>query len=94
MQRKTDKDQTDAQLKAAQIETERMRIQSRMEMDGARLGAQIAKDQMEQEFKEGVETVRNEIEGTRIGADIARNIAAMQQQRESVTKKAVGESKE
>jgi hypothetical protein len=89
LQRKTAKDQTDAQLKAAQIETERMRIQSQMEMDGARLGAQIAKDQMEQEFKEGVEAVRNEVEGTRIGADIARNIAAMQQQRESVTKNAV-----
>jgi hypothetical protein len=94
LQRKAAKDQTDAQLKAAQIETERMRIQSQMEMDGARLGAQIAKDQMEQEFQAGVEAVRNEIEGTRIGADIARNIAAMQQQRESVTKKAVGESKE
>ena len=94
LQRKTAKDQTDAQLKAAQIETERMRIQSQMDIDGARLGAQIAKDQMEQEFQAGVEAVRNEIEGTRIGADIARNIAAMQQQRESVTKKAVGESKE
>jgi hypothetical protein len=89
LQRKTAKDQTDAQLKAAQIETERMRIQSQMDIDGARLGAQIAKDQMEQEFQAGVEAVRNEIEGTRIGADIARNIAAMQQQRESVTKNAV-----
>jgi hypothetical protein len=94
LQRKTAKDQMDAQLKAAQIETERMRIQNQSEIDGARLGAQIAKDQMEQEFQAGVEAVRNEIEGTRIGADIARNIAAMQQQRESVTKKAVGESKE
>jgi hypothetical protein len=89
LQRKTAKDQTDAQLKAAQIETERMRIQSQMEMDGARLGAQIAKDQMEQEFQQGVEAVRHEIEGTRIGADIARNIAAMQQQREQTTAKAV-----
>jgi hypothetical protein len=44
---------------------------------------------MEQEFQAGVEAVRNEIEGTRIGADIARNIAAMQQQREQVTAKAV-----
>jgi hypothetical protein len=89
LQRKTAKDQTDAQLKAAQIETERMRIQSQMDIDGARLGAQIAKDQMEQEFQAGVEAVRNEIEGTRIGADIARNIAAMQQQREQTTAKAV-----
>jgi hypothetical protein len=94
LQRKTAKDQMDAQLKAAQIDTERMRIQNQSEIDGARLGAQIAKDQMEQEFQAGVEAVRNEIEGTRIGDDIARNIAAMQQQRESVTKKAVGESKE
>ena len=89
LQRKTAKDQTDAQLKAAQIETERMRIQGQMDLDGARLGAQIAKDQMEQEFQAGVEAVRNEIEGTRIGADIARNIAAMQQQREQTTAKAV-----
>ena len=89
LQRKTAKDQSDAQLKAAQIETERMRIQGQMDIDGARLGAQIAKDQMEQEFQAGVEAVRNEIEGTRIGADIARNIAAMQQQREQVTAKAV-----
>jgi hypothetical protein len=89
LQRKAAKDQTDAQLKAAQIETERMRIQSQMDIDGARLGAQIAKDQMEQEFQAGVEAVRNEIEGTRIGADIARNIAAMQQQREQTTAKAV-----
>jgi hypothetical protein len=66
-----------------------MRIQGQMDIDGARLGAQIAKDQMEQEFQAGVEAVRNEIEGTRIGADIARNIAAMQQQREQVTAKAV-----
>lgn len=89
LQRKTAKDQMDAQLKAAQIETERMRIQNQSEIDGARLGAQIAKDQMEQEFQAGVEAVRNEIEGTRIGADIARNIAAMQQQREQTTAKAV-----
>ena len=64
-----------------------MRIQSQVELDGARLGAQIAKDQTEQEFKEGVEAVRNEIEGTRMGVDIARNIAAMQQQSEQATQK-------
>jgi hypothetical protein len=89
LQRKAAKDQQDAQLKAAQIETERMRIQAQMDLDGARLGAQIAKDQMEQEFKQGVEAVRNEVEGTRIGADIARNIAAMQQQREQMTAQAM-----
>ena len=87
LQRKAQKDQIDAQLRAAQIETERMRIQSQVELDGARLGAQIAKDQTEQEFKEGVEAVRNEIEGTRMGVDIARNITAMQQQSEQATQK-------
>ena len=93
LQRKTAKDQMDAQLKAAQIETERMRIQNQSEIDGARLGAQIAKDQMEQEFQAGVEAVRNEIEGTRIGADIARNIAAMQQQQEQATARAINQPK-
>lgn len=74
VQRKAQKDQIDAQIRAAQIETERMRIETQAEIDGARLGAQIAKDRTEQEFKEGVEAVRQEIEGTRIGVDIARSI--------------------
>jgi hypothetical protein len=75
VQRKAQKDQVDAQLKAAQIETERMRIETQAEVDGARLGAQIAKDQTEQEFKEAVEAVKQEIEGTRIGVDMARSLA-------------------
>jgi hypothetical protein len=73
IQRKAQKDQIDAQLKAAQIENEKLRIQLQNQMDQQRLSAQVAKDQTEQEFREASEAVRNEIEGTRLGVDIARS---------------------
>lgn len=72
LQRKAAKDQSDAGFKAAQIETERMRIQSQAKLDSAKLNAQIAKDQIEQQFKSDVETARQEMEGTLMGANIAR----------------------
>jgi len=75
VQRKAQKDKSDAQLKAAQIETERMRIQNQSEIDGARLGAQIAKDQTEQQFKQAVQAVDQEIEGARLGVQIAQQKA-------------------
>ena len=78
VQRKAQKDQTDAQLKSAQIETERMRIQQQAEIDGARLGAQIAKDQTEQQFKQAVQAVDEQIEGTRLGVQIAQQTAQQQ----------------
>jgi hypothetical protein len=74
VQRKAQKDQMDAQLKAAQIETERMRIETQAEVDGARLGAQIAKDQTEQEFKEATEAVRQEIEGVKMGFNMTKEM--------------------
>ena len=74
VQRKAQKDQMDAQLKAQQIETERMRIQTQAEIDGARLGAQIAREQTEQQFKEGVEAVKQEVDGFRMGIDLAREM--------------------
>jgi len=74
VQRKAQKDQMDAQLKAAQIETERMRIETQAEVDGARLGAQIAKDQTEQEFKEATEAVRQEIEGVKLGFNMTKEM--------------------
>ena len=77
VQRKAQKDQVDAQLKAAQIETERMRIETQAEVDGARLGAQIAKDQTEQEFKEATEAVRQEIEGVKMGFDMSKEMEAL-----------------
>ncbi len=74
VQRKAQKDQIDAQLKAQQIQTEQMRIQTQAEIDGARLGAQIAREQTEQQFKEGVEAVKQEVEGFRMGVDLAREM--------------------
>jgi hypothetical protein len=74
LQRKAQKDQIDAQLKAQQIQTEQMRIQTQAEIDGARLGAQIAREQTEQQFKEGVEAVKQEVEGFRMGIDLARDM--------------------
>ena len=74
VQRKAQKDQIDAQLKVQQIQTEQMRIQTQAEIDGARLGAQIAREQTEQQFKEGVEAVKQEVEGFRMGIDLAREM--------------------
>ena len=51
-----------------------MRIQTQAEIDGARLGAQIAREQAEQQFKEGVEAVKQEVEGFRMGVDLAREM--------------------
>ena len=74
LQRKAQKDQIDAQLKAQQIQTEQMRIQTQAEIDGARLGAQIAREQTEQQFREGVEAVKQEVDGFRMGIDLAREM--------------------
>ena len=74
VQRKAQKDQIDAQLKAQQIQTEQMRIQTQAEIDGARLGAQIAREQTEQQFREGVEAVKQEVDGFRMGIDLAREM--------------------
>jgi hypothetical protein len=74
LQRKAQKDQIDAQLKAQQIQTEQMRIQTQAEIDGARLGAQIAREQTEQQFREGMEAVKQEVEGFRMGVDLAREM--------------------
>jgi hypothetical protein len=78
VQRKAQKDQMDGQLRFAQIETERMRIEQQAEIDGARLGAQIAKDQTQQEFQESVEAVKQEIEGTRMGMELGRSMEQAQ----------------
>lgn len=66
--RKTQKDQIDAQLKKEQIEVEKMRIASQEEIEGTKLGIKVAKDKEEMQFKQ-------ELEGTRIGVDIAKSRA-------------------
>ncbi len=65
IERKSKKDATDAAAKADQIETERERIKAQAEIEGARLGIEVAK------AKEDMKG-RFEAEGVRLGVDMAR----------------------
>jgi hypothetical protein len=56
VQRKAAKDQMDAQLRMQQQQIEQQRIATQTEVEGAKLGAQIAKDKTQKEFDEA--TVR------------------------------------
>jgi hypothetical protein len=67
VQRKTQKDQIDAQMRMAQIETERRRIATQTEVEGAKLGAQIAKDKTQKEFDEATRAVDMQIKGVELG---------------------------
>ena len=66
VQRKAQKDQVDAQLKAAQLALEKERIETQAEIEGNKLGAKIAKE------KEELES-RLEADGTRLGVEIAKS---------------------
>jgi hypothetical protein len=66
VQRKVQKDQTDAQLRAEQLKLEEKRIETQSELEGAKLGAKLAKE------KEELDT-RNEMEGTKLGYEMAKN---------------------
>jgi hypothetical protein len=66
VQRKTLKDQTDAQLKNRQLDIEELRIASNEEIEGTKLGVKMAKDKDAQDFTE-------ELEGTKLGIEIARS---------------------
>ena len=66
VQRKAQKDQIDAQLKAAQLALEKERIETQAEIEGNKLGAKIAKE------KEELES-RLEADGTRLGVEIAKS---------------------
>ena len=67
VQRKAQKDQIDAQMRMAQIETERQRIATQTEVEGAKLGAQIAKDKTQKEFDEATRAVDMQIKGVELG---------------------------
>jgi hypothetical protein len=67
VQRKAQKDQVDAQMRVAQIETERQRIATQTEVEGAKLGAQIAKDKTQKEFDEATRAVDMQIKGVELG---------------------------
>jgi len=63
-QRKTAKDQVDAQLKAEQLAIDRQRVEGTLEIEGTRLGATIAKDKDAADRK-------TEYDGTKLGVDMA-----------------------
>ena len=67
VQRKAQKEQIDAQMRMAQIETERQRIATQTEVEGAKLGAQIAKDKTQKEFDEATRAVDMQIKGVELG---------------------------
>jgi len=66
VQRKVQKDQVDAQLRAAQLALEKERIETQAEIEGNKLGAKISKE------KDEIES-RLEADGTRLGVEIAKS---------------------
>jgi hypothetical protein len=67
VQRKAAKDQMDAQLRMQQQQIEQQRIATQAEVEGAKLGAQIAKDKTQQEFDAAARAVDEQIKGVELG---------------------------
>lgn len=77
VERKKQKDIMDAAARADQLEIERMRVEKQAEIDGAKLGVQIAKSRAEGAAK-------NEAEGIKLGLEMGRVLReAKQPKRES-----------
>ena len=74
LERKKQKDILDATAKADQIENERLRIEKQAEIDGAKLGVQIAKARAEGAAK-------NEAEGIKLGLEMGRVLREQKQPR-------------
>jgi hypothetical protein len=74
LERKKQKDILDATAKADQIENERLRIEKQAEIDGAKLGVQIAKARAEGAAK-------NEAEGIKLGLEMGRVLREQNQER-------------
>jgi hypothetical protein len=72
----------DAAIKADEIKLREMEIRSRQELEGARLGVDVAKEKRltEQKIREASE--RMELEGAKLGASIARDRAMAEQNRQ------------
>jgi hypothetical protein len=67
VQRKAAKDQMDAQLRMQQQQIEQQRIATQTEVEGAKLGAQIAKDKTQKDFDEATRAVDMQIKGVELG---------------------------
>jgi hypothetical protein len=87
LQRKATKDQTDAQLKAAQLELEKQRISSqerqaqaqiaaKNDLEGTKLGIEIAKE-------ERLQANRNDLEEAKLGVQIAQIMRPQSPKKES-----------
>jgi hypothetical protein len=87
LQRKAAKDQTDAQLKAAQLEIEKQRIDSqerqaqaqieaKNELEGTRIGIEVAKE-------ERLQANRNDLEEAKLGVQIAQIMRPQSPKKES-----------
>ena len=79
-QRKAAKDQMDAQLKMSQQQIEQQRIAQQAEIEGAKLGAQIARERTQQEFEEATRAADQEIKGFEIGMSLAEKMGQPPQQ--------------
>ena len=79
LQRKAQKDQMDAQLKMSQQQIEQQRIATQAEIEGAKLGAQIARERTEQEFDAATQAVDAQIKGAELGLKLGE--AAMPRQK-------------
>jgi hypothetical protein len=74
VQRKAAKDQMDAQLRMQQQQIEQQRIATQTEVEGAKLGAQIAKDKTQKEFDEATRAVDMQIKGVELGLKIGEKM--------------------
>ena len=79
LQRKAAKDQMDAQLKTQQQQIEQQRIASQAEIEGAKLGAQIARERTQQEFDEATRAVDSQIKGVELGLKMGEAMQPPQQ---------------
>ena len=79
LQRKAAKDQMDAQLKMQQQQIEQQRIASQAEIEGAKLGAQIARERTQQEFDEATRAVDSQIKGVELGLKMGEAMQPPQQ---------------
>jgi hypothetical protein len=80
VQRKAAKDQMDAQLKQAQLLTEQARVAQQAEIEGAKLGAQVARERTQQEFDAATQAVDAQIKGVELGLKMGEKMMPQQPQ--------------
>jgi hypothetical protein len=84
LERKKQKDATDAQLKEQQLQIEKERIQSQEQIEGVRIGLKAEQDKRNTEAKQ-------QAEGIKIGADVSLKQQQMQMQSQQRNKPTKGD---